>query len=115
MIVYAAQKCDCIHESGYSTLSLHTTKLGAYKACREWWLKLWNDWNTRVSGDGIHGGYNSKQRREDFRVALDNKRWEIRPFELQDYPIHQEGLTVTTPNNVVQSFPISFSSSKETK
>ena len=32
MIVYAFEYCHCIYESGYSVVSMHTTKRNAYKA-----------------------------------------------------------------------------------
>lgn len=43
MIVYAFKFTDCIYESAYATVSLHTTKLGAYKAMRKDKLDLWKE------------------------------------------------------------------------
>lgn len=34
MKVYAALYCDCVHESAYAPLSLHTTRAGAQRAVR---------------------------------------------------------------------------------
>ena len=38
MSVYAAEWCDCVHESAFGIVSLHKTKRGAYLAMRH---KLW--------------------------------------------------------------------------
>lgn len=83
MIVYAAQKCDCIHESGFEVLSLHASKPAAYKVCRDWWLKEWNDWNHDLSMDGYHGGYSAKQRRKTHDTATHSKRWRVKAFTVQ--------------------------------
>ncbi len=84
MIVYAAQKCECVYESGYDTLSLHSTKKGAYLACRAWWLDQWNEWNHHVSGDGCHGGFYSKKRRRSHDTAIAHKRWAVSSYQVQE-------------------------------
>jgi hypothetical protein len=33
--VYLAEWCDCKYESGFSTISVHKTKAGAYRALRK--------------------------------------------------------------------------------
>lgn len=43
MIVYQFIYCSCIYESGWDTVSLHKTKLGAYRAMN----KYLNDWFTK--------------------------------------------------------------------
>lgn len=82
MNIHEALVCGCIHESGYITISVHTTKKGAYRACRAWWLEQWNDWNCRVSGDGIHDGYPSTERRRDHTVALAFKDWKVKTTQV---------------------------------
>jgi hypothetical protein len=41
--VYAFQWCDCVYESGFTTISLHETYAGAYKAMRKEILKEWEE------------------------------------------------------------------------
>lgn len=82
MIVYAAQIRTCVYESAYTTLSLHTTKKGAYLACRRYWVEQWNDWNFRSEGDGYHKGYPSKMRRKDYDTALAHKAWTVQQMNV---------------------------------
>ena len=90
MIVYAAQKCECIYESGLDTISLHATKRGAYLACRTWWLDEWNGWNHKVSGDGFHDGYPSKMRRKSHDTATAHKRWTVTAYQVLGVPDNAE-------------------------
>jgi hypothetical protein len=39
--VFAYEYCSCVYESGYSIVSLHQTKAGAYKAMRKHKLRIW--------------------------------------------------------------------------
>lgn len=54
MLVYAALKCESIHESGFEVISLHFSKADAYKACRAWWLLCWAEWNDESWDSGAH-------------------------------------------------------------
>ena len=78
MIVYAAMKCECVYESGFEVLSLHTTKAGAYRVCREWWLKEWNGWNDDVKGSGYHGVMSPKECRRNPNTVTGSKRWTVK-------------------------------------
>lgn len=44
MIIYEFLYCSCIYESSYSTMSLHKTKLGAYKAMRKHLIDSYTQW-----------------------------------------------------------------------
>ncbi len=49
MKIYEFLYCGCIYESSYATVSLHRTKLGAYKAMRKHRLDTFNEWyNSRI-------------------------------------------------------------------
>jgi hypothetical protein len=37
--VYAFEWCDCVYESAFSVVSIHASKLGAYRAMK---AKLWD-------------------------------------------------------------------------
>jgi hypothetical protein len=63
MKVYAAQFCSCIFESAYYTLSVHSTKLGAYRAVRDSKLLEWDRWSDPE--------------------VLGWKRWTIKEYEVQ--------------------------------
>lgn len=82
MRVYAAEKCDCIYESGFDVIRLHATKAGAYKDCRKWWLEEWNNWNHDLRGDGFHGGMSAKKRRRDHDTATHSKRWRVKEYDV---------------------------------
>lgn len=41
MVVWAAEHCDCVHESAFRVLSVHTTKAGAWRAVRSHKLATW--------------------------------------------------------------------------
>lgn len=43
MKVYQFLLCHNIHEGGWVTISLHRTKLGAYKALRKYLIEYYND------------------------------------------------------------------------
>lgn len=43
MIIYAFEWNDCIYESGFSIVSLHTTKKGAFKAMTACVNQRWQD------------------------------------------------------------------------
>jgi hypothetical protein len=44
MKVYKFLYCSCIFESSYSTISLHRTKAGAYKAMRHHIMTEYQNW-----------------------------------------------------------------------
>ena len=99
MIVFAAMKCECVYESGFEVLSLHTSKVAAYKACRDWWVARWNEWNHDQSGDGIHDGYSSKKRRLRHDTATHSKRWRVAAMPvLPDNARVQTGTTAPQPD-----------------
>ncbi len=50
MTVYSAEFCDCIYEGGPVTLSLHTTKAGAYRAVRQNKMQQWERWHSHHDG-----------------------------------------------------------------
>ena len=98
MIVFAAMKCECVYESGFEVLSLHTSKVAAYKACRDWWVARWNEWNHDQSGDGIHDGYSSKKRRLRHDTATHSKRWRVAAMPVLPDNTEVSGLPRREPN-----------------
>lgn len=42
--VWAFEYCDCVYESTFSTMSLHRTAKGAYRAMRDFILKEYESW-----------------------------------------------------------------------
>lgn len=45
MIIFELLYCDCVYESAHATLSLHKTKVGAYKAMRKHKLQAFEQWD----------------------------------------------------------------------
>lgn len=78
MIVFAAMKCECVYESGWEVMSLHTTKAAAYRVCRAWWVNEWTEWNDDVRGSGFHGGMSPKECRRHPGTTTRNKRWTVK-------------------------------------
>lgn len=75
--LYEVLYCSCIHESGYSTLSLHRTKLGAYKAMRKAILTEWE-----FSIEVIHNFKGQFKFKQDH--PLEYQRWTVREIEVED-------------------------------
>ena len=87
--IFAAEWCDCIHESGFALLSMHSTKQGAYRALRQQILSAWNGWNNETpdrtfpdKGPKSFRLNSNRRRRKDHRVALAYKAWRVRPVPL---------------------------------
>ena len=74
-VVYAFEFCSCIYESGYSTMSLHRTKKGAYNAMRKYLLYEYNQWHD----DRTFFGKN-KRFGEKFGV---HQSWGVSKIDLQ--------------------------------
>lgn len=56
MIVYQFLYCSCIYESDWRTMSIHKTKLGAYKAMKNWLISEYLDWyNRRITYGKCYG------------------------------------------------------------
>lgn len=49
MTVYAFKYCPCIYESAWSTVSLHSTCKGAYKAMKAHRLKVFYEWRNSAN------------------------------------------------------------------
>jgi len=65
---------DFIHESAYSTISIHTTKKGAYKALKEHKLQEYQDWYEDRMVNG---------KKWDRKFAWD-KDWKISIIKIND-------------------------------
>lgn len=65
--VWAAEWCDCIYEADFTTLSIHATAVGAYRAMR---AKLLPEWEK----DRVLYRKGDK--------PLDSKAWRIKKYEV---------------------------------
>jgi hypothetical protein len=74
--VYEFIYCDCVWESSYATVSLHRTKLGAYKAMRKFIYDM------AVEHEDSRTKY-GKDRLIDFRWNF-SKGYGIRKVEIND-------------------------------
>jgi len=79
MVIYEFTYTDCIYESAAATLSLHRTKLGAYKAMRKFLNESYMEWyNERIK----YGKY------KDYIGTIDkfgtHCAWRIRSKELHE-------------------------------
>lgn len=73
MTVYAFEWCDCIYESAFAAVSLHMTKLGAYRAMK---ARIFNEWEE----DRQLNWRSGLMRRVK---PLDHKAWRITSMEVQ--------------------------------
>lgn len=74
--VWAAEWCDCIHESGYETISLHSTAEGAYRAMRAVLLERWA-WEASIF-------FNSRRSRVFGQKPLRYSRWRVKKHEVKE-------------------------------
>lgn len=74
MRVYAAMWCDCVYESGYTPISLHKTKRGAFKALLKYRYDLWAE--DRESE--LLSGY-----KNDYAPTY-HKSWTIKEFLIEE-------------------------------
>lgn len=77
LILYKVLYCSCIFESGYSTVSLHRTKKGAYKAMRKHIMDEWYK-NTEI----VHNFKGQSQYRLD--SPLQYQSWTVEEMEVED-------------------------------
>jgi hypothetical protein len=68
--VHAAEYCSCIYESGFSILSLHSTKAGAYKAMRKHLVATHAENST---------GWNGQHKRNYYRPCM-YKAWRVKTY-----------------------------------
>jgi hypothetical protein len=52
MTIYEFIHCDCIHESSFRTVSIHRTKIGAYRAMRKYLLQEYLIWYNGIIRHG---------------------------------------------------------------
>ena len=72
--VYAFEWCDCVHESAYGVESMHTTKVGAYRAMRKYlWDKAVEARDEQLQGYGLGRG----------RKMLMFEAWRVRRIVLE--------------------------------
>lgn len=71
--VYAFEWCSCVYESGFSIESLHSTKVGAYKAMRKALQERWIDEFNLL----CRGPY-----RIDNCKPLESRLWRVRKIEV---------------------------------
>ena len=75
--IYKVMYCSCIYESGYTTVSLHRTKLGAYKSMRK---EILDEWDSYL--EVIHNF------KDQFKYKLDHpleyQRWAIEEVIVED-------------------------------
>lgn len=76
MLIYQFLYCGCIHESSYATISVHKSKLGAYKAMNKYLNEQYNNWyNDRI----IYG----KERTHIDKFGI-HESWTISSIDLKD-------------------------------
>lgn len=73
MKVYAFEWCDCIYESAFRVVSLHTTKRGAFKA-------MTAEANRRCMEETAPSPYSKKMRGWP---PLRSERWQIKTIEVK--------------------------------
>lgn len=74
-MIYAFQWCDSVFESGFEVVSLHASKVGAYRAMRDYLLRECE----RDREDAIRNG-------ECYRKGwngLRHKAWRVHGFEVR--------------------------------
>jgi len=71
--VYAFEWCSSVYESGFSIESLHSTKVGAYKAMRKTLQERWNQ---------DYEMCRPRMWRRHGRIPLDYQRWRVRKIEV---------------------------------
>ena len=69
--VFAFEWCSCIFESGFSVVSLHTTKRGAFRAMTEAANTKWYEHRDQILRSG-------KPR----FLGLDSEAWRVRSIEV---------------------------------
>ena len=74
--VYEFIFCDCVFESSYTTISLHKTMLGAYKAMRKFIIDLAIEHREAEirRGKDIHAGF-----KWNFSIGYSIRKREINP------------------------------------
>lgn len=70
--VHAFEWCDCIYESGFSVVSLHATKEGAYRSMKAYVFKAWEDERMLMRLIRISRGAR----------LLSTKAWRIKTYEV---------------------------------
>ena len=67
--IYEFLYCDCIHESAFATISIHKTKIGAYKAMRNYLTTEYQKWyDRRIKRGKIRIGVNKFGQHEDWFI-----------------------------------------------
>lgn len=71
--IHAFEWCDCIYESGFSVVSLHASKEGAYRAMKAYIFQAWEDELSLLSKiRHIRGGAR----------LLSTQAWRIKTYEV---------------------------------
>jgi len=95
MQVFAFLFCDCIHESGYGTVSLHATKRAAYKAMRKYVMKMAMDARDHALADGL-------VRRRGIDKPFAYQRWTVEAMMIEaDESIDEIAIQPFGPMDVV--------------
>lgn len=81
--VYAFQWCDCIYESGFSTMSLHETYAGAYKTMRKEILGAWDREFKQTQREKRIWNKLYPNEYERWTNPFWDKRWTIQKLEIQ--------------------------------
>ena len=76
MTVYAFLYCGCVFESAFATMSLHTTKKGAYKAMNKY---LNDEYNKMYNKRNMSGKFVSRY--STFKVGV-HCAWKVEPIEV---------------------------------
>ncbi len=87
MFVFGAFWCDCIYESAYGLISLHSTKFGAYKAIRKILYDIWTEHRKSQLNGAVKKNEYGYENYENYDnpIGLIHTDWEIRKIEINNY------------------------------
>jgi hypothetical protein len=82
MKIYAFQWTSCVYESAFFTVSLHKTRLGAYKAMRGMLLEEWeSNFKIRIHGEKLEADTRYFRLRGGDH-PLEFERWKVVTMEV---------------------------------
>lgn len=84
MIIYSAAYCDCIYDSGYSSISLHKTREGAELAIENHKLQEESDYIKNIMELIESGYYDKDYLNENPYIRQEWENYKIYEYELLD-------------------------------
>lgn len=84
MIVYAFEWCSCIYESGFGTMSLHTTRAGAYHAMRHYLVSEWIRETADTKWCYKLDAHDRESKRMWKKEPFKHNAWRVTPIEVHD-------------------------------